>query len=148
VSVKRRGNWSAEQRDRLVEAAPKALSRLPQVVSAYLFGSGREPGMVGDIDVALFVQPGATLSTGDMGRLTRELAEAVGPGCPEIDVRIVRPNMAALAHEVLRTGLQLYEADAAERAWIEARLESLYLDERWLATLAAAEAGGGADAAP
>jgi hypothetical protein len=44
----------------------------------------------------------------------------------------MRPETAALAHEVRRTGLMLYERSREERAWIEARLEGIWLDLAWL----------------
>jgi predicted nucleotidyltransferase len=139
--------WSQEQLDRLRAAAPSLLRRLPEVVSAWLYGSALRPGEVGDLDIALFVRPGDTLSMGDLGRLGRWLQEASGPQSPELDLRIMRERGAALAHQVRRTGLLLYGADPAERAWVEARIEGIYLDEGWLRRQAQTLLGGTPDAA-
>ena len=128
--------WSGEQIERLRRAVPRVLRGLPEVIAAYLFGSALQPGQVGDIDLALLPRPGATLSMGQHGRVVRELRQALGPGAPEIDLRMLRPRLARLAHEVRRDGELLYEADSQERAWIECDLERRYLDERWLQQVA------------
>ncbi len=128
--------WTAEQLSRAVSAATDAVAGVPAVVSAYLFGSACRPGLVGDIDVAILVTAGADVSIRDLGRVARAIETAVGPGSPEVDVRVIRPYMAALAHEVRKTGILVYESDPAERARHEARMENRYLDEKWLHALA------------
>ncbi len=124
--------WTAEQLSRAVSAARDAVADVPGVVSAYLFGSACRPGTVGDIDLAILVTAGADVSIRDLGRVALAVERAVGPGSPEVDVRVVRPYMAALAHEVRKTGILVYESDPVERARHEARMENRYLDEKWL----------------
>jgi len=107
-----------------------------EVYAAYLYGSAVRAGDVGDVDVALLVDDDTTLDAGLFGGIVVGLERAIGNAGPEVDLRCVRPRLASFAHEVFATGLLLWERSTAERAWLEARCEARYLDEKVLQYIA------------
>jgi len=109
---------------------------VPGLVSVWLHGSARSVGQAGDVDLALFAVPGAVVGVAEAGRFAAEVARALGPGAPPLDVRVMHGNGLELAHEVLTHGELLWQSDADERAWVEATFASAWLDAQWLHTVA------------
>uniref|UniRef100_A0A832EK84 Nucleotidyltransferase domain-containing protein n=1 Tax=Desulfacinum infernum TaxID=35837 RepID=A0A832EK84_9BACT len=112
-----------------VEEIRKVLSRYPAVAAADVFGSTvsglRRKG--GDVDVAVCmrgpVDPWLRID------MERELSVAVGA---DVDLVIFSQGSSLLQHEVLRTGVLIYEADADERIRQEVLARRRYLDEQRL----------------
>lgn len=131
------------QNEHLVKLAEKirdVLTRYPGVAAAYVFGStatgDRKKG--GDVDVAVFLrEPG---DPWDRIEMERELSVALNA---DVDLVIFARASSLLQHEVLRTGVLVYEADPDERIRQEVLARRRYLDERRLPKTIRLPAGPG-----
>lgn len=107
-----------------------ALSQVPEVAFAYLFGSAARGGHFRDVDVAVYLVP-CPASAYDRFklamRIARRLERALQPRY-EVDVRVLNEAPVLFRHEVLRTGRLLFERHPECRLRCEAQFLSDYLD--------------------
>ena len=106
-----------------------------RILYALLFGSAaRGIGHAGsDLDVAIGLEPGASLAPRDIGLLTTNLEQAAGRA---VDVIILNEASPALAYRVFRDGIVLFERDHRALADRKARAILDYLDFRPLEAIA------------
>lgn len=122
-----------------IEEMRKVLARYSEVAAAYVFGSTATGlrGKGSDVDVAVMMRGShdAWLRI-DM---ERELSVAVGA---DVDLIIFGQASGLLQHEVLRTGVLIFEADAHERVRQEVAARRRYLDEQRLPKMIRIETEG------
>jgi hypothetical protein len=117
-------------RDEIIAALRTALERRPEVLEAYLFGSCArgEAQPHSDVDVAVYVDPGATDATG-LGfeaAIGADLMAAFGTN--RIDVVVLNSAPPLLYHRVLRDGIRLLARDLRSTTVREGRALSRYCD--------------------
>jgi len=99
----------------------------PRIAYALLFGSvarGTENSF-SDVDVAIGLTPGTTLSPYDIGGIVAELEMAVER---DVDLVILDKAPSPLAYRVFRDGRLLVETDRAARVERQTRAILEYLD--------------------
>jgi len=110
---------------------PDLVEAFPAIDVVYVFGSavsgGRREG--GDVDVAIDVQRRALARDALLDlRIALWLQDRLG--CP-VDVVVMNRTSAIMRHEVLRTGVRLYERSPVRRAEHELHAFKEYLDMRY-----------------
>lgn len=111
----------------------EVLFRYPEVAAAYVFGSTatgrRRRGS--DVDVAVMIR-GAPDPWRRMD-MERDLSVALGA---DVDLVVFAQSSSLLQHEILRTGILIYEKDPQERIRQTVIGRRRYLDEqrlpRWI----------------
>jgi uncharacterized protein len=118
---------------RLAGAAQRILSRHPDVVAAYLYGSAARGEPAADLDVALLLRDGG-MGSRELEELTARLEAEGTPHGPPLDVRVLAGTSPRFRANVLRDGQLLFEADRRARLAFEARAMSEWLDFKptWL----------------
>jgi uncharacterized protein len=118
-----------------VESIRRLLERDPRIVYALLFGSAASgTNHAGsDLDVAVGLQPGATLSTRELGTLVADLESAAGRS---VDLVLLDEAPPALAYRIFRDGINVLERDHRALADRKARAILEYLDFRPLESIA------------
>jgi uncharacterized protein YutE (UPF0331/DUF86 family)/predicted nucleotidyltransferase len=107
-----------------------ALSQVPEVAFAYLFGSAARGKHFRDLDVAVYLVPCPSSSYERFKlamRIARRLERSLQPRC-EVDVRVLNEAPVLFRYEVLRTGQLLFERYPDCRRRCEAQFLSDYLD--------------------
>lgn len=107
-----------------------ALSQVPGVAFAYLFGSAIQGRDFRDVDIAVYLAPCPASSYERFKlamRIARRLEHSLQPRY-EVDVRVLNEAPVLFGYEVLRTGRLLFEHDPEGRIGYEAQLLSAYLD--------------------
>jgi len=117
-------------RESVVTALREALQRRPEVLEAYVFGSfaRAEEQPHSDLDVAVYVDPGAADSAGlglDVDIAT-ELMRALRTN--RIEVILLNAAPPLLYHRVLRDGIRLFARDLAATTVREGRALSRFCD--------------------
>jgi predicted nucleotidyltransferase len=105
------------------------LEQEPRIAFALLFGSvARETSSPhSDMDIAVGLQQGVSLTTRDIGSLIADLERAAGRA---IDLVLLESAPPALAYRVFRDGVVLVERDHRALAERKARAILDYLDFR------------------
>jgi predicted nucleotidyltransferase len=118
-----------------MDALRRVLERDARIPYALLFGSGARGTMHAgsDLDVAIGMQPGTTLTPREIGSLVSDLEQAAGRS---IDLVILEDASPAVAYRVFRDGVILVERDHRALADRKARAILEYLDFRPLEELA------------
>jgi predicted nucleotidyltransferase len=117
-----------EDRQRLVEAAAHVLSREPDVVAAYLYGSAARGEPAHDLDVAVSFE--GRVDPRRLEPLAARLQAEAAPHGPEIDLRPLNDAAPRFQVAVLRDGVLLFERDRRRRLEQEARAMSRWADFR------------------
>ncbi len=130
-------NVSEAQRERIVECLASELTRVGEVVFAYLYGSFAESQPFHDIDVAVYLRNAPTESN-------TAKAVALAQCCTEhtgrpVDVRVVNEAPVSFVYHVLR-GRLLFSRDDSLLADVIERTTSRYLDAAPLLRQATREA--------
>lgn len=118
------------------EALRHALAADARIAYAYLFGSfarGTENSF-SDVDVAIGLTRGTTLSAYDVGGIVAALESAVQR---DVDLVILDEAPSPLAYRVFRDGRLLVEKDRAARVDRQTRAIVEYLDFKWVEDLCA-----------
>ncbi len=113
----------------MVEKIREVLARYPEVAAAYVFGStatGR-PRKASDVDVAVMIH--GALDPWRRIDMERELSVAL---LADVDLVVFAESSSLLQHEILRTGVLVYEKDREERVRQEVIGRRRYLDEQHL----------------
>lgn len=110
------------------------LERDPRLAYALLFGSTARglPHAASDVDIAVGVQPGATLGVAAIGALIADLEQAAGR---RVDLVLLDEAPPALAY-LFRDGTTLLERNHGALAHRKARAILDYLDFRPLEAIA------------
>lgn len=118
----------AAELDRVVAAAAE---RTEAVLAAYVFGSRARGASrpASDLDVALLVRPGRSLSLEDEDRLRREIAAVTGLA---VDVARLDATSPVLAFEVLEGGRRVFAREPELADELEEGLLRRYLDTEHL----------------
>ena len=106
-----------------------ALAEHEEVVCAYLFGSYlHSPEQAQDMDIGMYIDRKKT--GGDILPATVRLFDSLAEALEQRNIDVVPLNDAshALRHEVISTGLCLYERDQEERVDFETKSERAYFD--------------------
>lgn len=118
------------ERDAVASALREALERRPEVLEAYLFGSlaRGESQAHSDVDVAVFVDPGAVDASGFGfdASIGADLMRALGSN--RVDVAVLNTAPPLLYHSVLRDGIRLFSRDLTATTVREGRALSRYCD--------------------
>jgi hypothetical protein len=111
------------------------VDREPRIVYALLFGSGARGTMhaASDVDVAIGLRSGTSLTPLEIGTLTADLERAAGR---PVDVILLDEAPPALAYRIFRDGITLVERDHRAMADRRARAILEYLDFRPLEQIA------------
>jgi predicted nucleotidyltransferase len=113
----------------------EVIEREPRIAYALLFGSAargtQHPGS--DLDVAVGLLPGASLSVHEIGTLVADLEKAAGR---QVDLILLEEAPPALAYRIFRDGITLFERDHQALAERKARAILAYLDFRPLEAIA------------
>jgi hypothetical protein len=132
-----------QSRDATIELLRSALSRRPEVLEAYLFGSfARDEAQVhSDVDVAVYLDSAARSDAGwgSAAEIGADLMAALGRS--DVEVVILNHATPLLYHRVLRDGERLFARDLQVTTVREGYALSRYCD--WvpqLAKIRAAEA--------
>ena len=118
-----------------VDALRRVLEREPRILYALLFGSGARGRMHAgsDLDVAVGLRRGASLTPGEIGRLVADLESAAGG---PVDLVLIDEAPPALAYRVFRDGITILERDHRALAGRKAKAILDYLDFRPLEAIA------------
>jgi predicted nucleotidyltransferase len=116
-----------EQVARLHRAVGEVVSRIPEVVAAYHYGSSARGRPARDIDVALVVDRGA-LHTVDADDVAARIAIASSRSVDELDVRIVNDADPVFLGNLMREGRRCFERDVDSRVAFEVRAMNAWLD--------------------
>ncbi|GAB4578344.1 MAG: hypothetical protein Fur0022_10790 [Anaerolineales bacterium] len=105
------------------------LSKQPDVVAAYLFGSvaREQANTMSDVDIAILFQQGLDEETA----LERQLAILLAletMADREVQVTVLNRVAPFFAFQVIKEGKRLYERDKAERVEFEVRVMKDYFD--------------------
>jgi predicted nucleotidyltransferase len=120
-----------EERDKVLAAMRQALEARPEVVFAYVHGSFVEDRPVHDVDVAVYLAPGA----GDGATLTAlslaaELERALPPTARlPVDVRLLNQAPTGFRYHAFRGRLLFSRDEEARSAMVERTVVS-YLDRK------------------
>lgn len=106
----------------------QALSREPDVLVAYLFGSVArgEQDALSDVDVAVLLEPGAEHTGRRRLELDRLVAESLDRD--RVDVVILNAAPPKLAYRVSRDGIRILSKDERVRLAFEVKAIDVYLD--------------------
>lgn len=114
-----------------IKAVSAYLSRRPDVVVAYLFGSEArdQASHLSDVDIAVLLDPGLTLEESVERQLQMlidlgELAER------EAQITILNRASPVLAFQAIKDGILLHERDRTERVAFEVHTMKTYFDGR------------------
>ncbi len=114
-----------------IKAVSAYLSRQPDVVVAYLFGSEArdQANHLSDMDIAVLLDPGLTVQESVERQLQMlidlgELAER------EAQITILNRTSPVLAFQAIKDGILLHERDRAERVAFEVHTMKIYFDAR------------------
>ena len=118
-----------------MDAVQRILDRDARIAYALRFGSSaRRTAHAGsDVDIAIGLEPGTSLTTRDIGALVSDLEQASGRS---VDVVMLDEAPAAVAYRVFRDGAVLMERNHRAMADRKARAILDYLDFRPLEALA------------
>lgn len=110
-------------------AVREVLERDGRIAYALVFGSAARgtAHVHSDLDVAIGVVPGVSLTTADLGTLLADLERAAGR---KVDLVLLHEAPPGLAYRIFRDGVTLFERD--HRAFAERKAQSIldYLDFR------------------
>lgn len=101
-----------------------------EVMVAYLYGSVVSQETFHDVDVAILCEPSFCHSLEAFSRVLRWGSEAeklLHPRRP-LDLRLLNEAPVSFQHEVIRTGVVIFERNRDERVIFEAQVMTLYMD--------------------
>ncbi len=106
------------------------LANIPQIISAYLFGSYAkgEQDQISDVDIALLFQP--DLSDEEMAKLELSIWQKLAAilCTDEIDVLVLNQAPLVMQFEIIRTGKRICNNDNDRRIDFEVRACNRYWD--------------------
>lgn len=111
--------------------------RIEPIVVAYLFGSVVREQVFRDIDIAVLCRRGYLGTPGALLQPLRwgTLAEQCLQPRKDLDLRVLNEAPVTFQHEVISTGVIIFERDRDARVLFEAWVLSAYLDEKPLRDL-------------
>ncbi len=117
----------AEQLKKLI---PELIERFPPIEVLYLFGSNARAAESGcrDVDIGVFLDSDGYVRDPLIDlNLGVYLQDSLGK---EVDVVAMNRSSSIVQHEILRTGIRLFERNPASRAMLELNSFRDYLDVR------------------
>ncbi len=121
------------ERQVLMKALGDALEAYPDVAFAYVHGSFAGQGPFRDVDVAIYLAPGAPVP----GERTLIMSQELGDGIsrtrhlhvvPPFDVRVLNQAPLGFCYQVLLRGKLVFSRDESARVGWIARIVERYLD--------------------
>lgn len=112
---------------RLRTAIAAVMSRHPEVVAAYHYGSSARGKPARDIDVGIVVDR-AALRTVAVDRIAERLATESGRSVEEFDVRVVNDADPVFLGNLMREGKRCHERDRDGRVAFEVQAMNAWLD--------------------
>lgn len=122
-----------EEKDGIILLIRKAVSSLPPVQLAYVYGSFLSRTDFRDIDIGLLVRNG--LSEEDSVRFAARAGEVIEKALGfryEVDIRILNHQPVWLLFEVISSGIPVYTRHEDDRIEFETRVLVEYMDIKFM----------------
>lgn len=132
-SRRRAYRFSPAERQALMDALGDALAAYPDVVFAYVHGSFARRGPFRDVDVAIYLTPGAPVPAERALIMNQELGDGIARTLhrrvvPPFDVRVLNQAPLGFCYQMLLRGRLVFSRDESARVGWVARIVERYLD--------------------